>query len=86
MSTWAIVLIIIVLLFMMPQGRRVLLVLFGVIYLPLQLLFMWLQKVNFSLKDKDPLLFYLSCIIIYPLYAIIIPISKLYEIFQGSMH
>ncbi len=86
MSTWVIIAIICFFLLLFPQGRRVFLIFFAIIYMPLQLLFMWLQKVNLSLKDRDPLLFYLSCIIIYPLYAIIIPISKAYEKFQESMH
>jgi hypothetical protein len=86
MSNWAIVGIIIVVLLITSPGRRVLLIAFGIIYIPLQHLFMWLQKINLSLKDKDPLSYYLSCIIIYPLYAIIIPLSKLYETFSESSH
>lgn len=86
MSNWIYVFVIILLFLIVPAGRKVLHVFFGVLYLPLQLFFMWLQKINLGLKDKDPLMYYLSCLIIYPLYAIVIPLSKLFETFHNSMH
>ena len=86
MSTWVYIVVIVLLFLIFPKGRKVFHIGLAVIYIPMQHLFMWLQKVNLSLKDKDPLLFYLSCIVIYPLYAIIIPFSKLYESFHNSMH
>jgi hypothetical protein len=86
MSNLAAILLFCAVILMLPAGRRVFLIFLGMIYIPLQMLFMYLQKVNLSLKDKDPLVYYLSFIVIIPLYAIIIPLSKLYETFQNSMH
>ncbi len=86
MGTFTAIAIFSIIFLLIPQGRQVFLIFLGVFYIPLQFLFMWLQKINLGLKDKDPLAYYLSCIIIYPLYAIIIGISKLYETFQASLH
>ncbi len=86
MSWYVIFGIIVGLLLLFPAGRKVLVVALGLIYIPLQHLFMWLQKVNLSLKDRDPFLYYISCVFIYPLYAIIIPISKLYEVMSEKFH
>lgn len=85
--SWLIVTaIIFVTLFVFPAGRRVLLVALGIIYIPSQHFFMWLQKINLGLKDKDPLGYYISCIVIYPLYGIIIVFSQFYEKFSEIVH
>ena len=73
--------IIFVVLLAFPAGRLVLKVALGIIYIPSQHFFMWLQKINLGLKDKDPLGYYFSCIVIYPLYAVIILFSRFYEKF-----
>ncbi len=86
MNTWVIVGIIVLICVVIPAGRWVVVVALGIIYLPLQHLFVALQKLNLHLKEKDTFLFYLSCIFIYPLYLIIIPFSKIYETFVESLH
>lgn len=85
MSTWTVILIILFFLIIIPKGRHVLVIFLGLFYIPLQYFFLYLQKINFSLKDGDPLLYYLSCIIIYPLYGLIIVLSTLYDMFSDSV-
>lgn len=83
---WVLIIGIVLLLFyFIKPGRMVIFVALGLIYMPFQHLFMWLQKINLGLKDKDQFLYYLSCIIIYPLYAIIIPFSKFYEMISEKL-
>lgn len=86
MSTLAAVCVFVVIFLLIPAGRRIFLIFLGMFYIPLQFLFMWLQKVNFSLKDGDPLVYYLSSIVIYPLFAVIIILSKMYESFTELLH
>jgi len=85
MSDLAAILLFCVIMLIFPAGRRVFLLFLGVIYIPAQMFFMWLQKINLGLKDKDPLAYYLSCLIVYPIYAVLIVFSKIYESLQSSL-
>ena len=86
MSTFAVIAIFVVIFLIIPAGRRVLSFFFGIIYIGTTHLFMWLQKINNTMKDKDPLVYFLSCLIIYPLFAILILFHKLYDTFTKGMH
>jgi hypothetical protein len=86
MSNLVAILLFCAIMLMLPAGRRVFLIFFGMIYVPFQMLFIYVQKVHLSLKDKDMLLFYLAFLVVVPFYIIVIPLSKLFEMFQESMN
>lgn len=86
MNTLVIISLIILIFFVVPAGRKVLILVLGIIYLPLQQLFTYLQKKSAEYKEKDLILFYISSIFIYPLYAIIILYSKFFEWFNTTFH